>query len=131
MTKQKSNAFTDIASFFLAIYYFWYELPFMRITFSSERFKYIFFACFVAGVAFLCVARMIHRKMRVFISARITILTPVLIYMAVLSVMYIFRTAEATSHIRVSFTFWGTLLVYCLFSFDRRAQIRFDWLHAL
>ncbi len=125
MTKQKSNAFTDIASFFLAIYYFWYELPFMRITFSSERFKHIFFACFVAGVVSLCIARMIHRKMRIFISARISLLTPVLVYMAVLSVMYIFRTAEAASHIRVSFTFWGTLLVYCLFSFDRRAQIRF------
>lgn len=125
MNRKKGNGFTDIASFFLAVYYLWYALPFMRITFQNDLFKHLFFACFVVGVASLCMARMVHQRMRLFISGRITIFTPVLLYMLVLFIMYLFRLANAANHIRVSFTFWGTLLVYCLFSFDRNAQARF------
>lgn len=125
MNRENSNGFTSIASFFLAVYYIWYALPFMKITFRAEVFKYLFFSCFAVGICFLCIARILHQKMRFLISVRVTSLTPVIIYMVVLSVLCLFHIADATNHIRVSFTFWGTLIVYQLFAFDRNAQVHF------
>lgn len=63
--------------------------------------------------------------MRVRLILRVSVLTPVLLYMAVMAVCYLLHAGDAARHIRVSFSFWGTLLVYRLFSFDRRAQVRF------
>ena len=63
--------------------------------------------------------------MRVRLTLRVSVLTPVLLYMAVMAVCYLLHAGDAARHIRVSFSFWGTLLVYRLFSFDRRAQVRF------
>ena len=125
MNLHRRIGLTDIASFLLAIYYFWYQLPFMRATFRTERFKVLFFACFAAGILLLCAARLENCRLRIRITSRMTVLTPVLIYMVFMTICYLFHVDEAARHIRVSFSFWGTLLVYCLFSFDRKAQARF------
>lgn len=97
----------------------------MRATFQAERYKYLFFACFAAGILLLCAARLENCRMRVRLILRVSVLTPVLLYMAVMAVCYLLHAGDAARHIRVSFSFWGTLLVYRLFSFDRRAQVRF------
>ena len=125
MNQHRRIGLTDAASFLLAIYYLWYQLPFMRATFQAERYKYLFFACFAAGILLLCAARLENCRMRVRLTLRVSVLTPVLLYMAVMAVCYLLHVGDAARHIRVSFSFWGTLLVYRLFSFDRRAQVRF------
>lgn len=125
MNQHRRIGLTDAASFLLAIYYLWYQLPFMRATFQAERYKYLFFACFAAGILLLCAARLENCRMRVRLILRVSVLTPVLLYMAVMAVCYLLHAGDAARHIRVSFSFWGTLLVYRLFSFDRRAQVRF------
>ena len=125
MNQHRRIGLTDAASFLLAIYYLWYQLPFMRATFQAERYKYLFFACFAAGILLLCAARLENCRMRVRLTLRVSVLTPVLLYMAVMAVCYLLHAGDAARHIRVSFSFWGTLLVYRLFSFDRRAQVRF------
>ena len=125
MNQHRRIGLTDAASFLLAIYYLWYQLPFMRATFQAERYKYLFFACFAAGILLLCAARLENCRMRVRLILRVSVLTPVLLYMAVMAVCYLLHVGDAARHIRVSFSFWGTLLVYRLFSFDRRAQVRF------
>lgn len=42
MNQHRRIGLTDAASFLLAIYYLWYQLPFMRATFQAERYKYLF-----------------------------------------------------------------------------------------
>lgn len=125
MNQHRHMGLTDAASFLLSIYYLWYQLPFMRATFQAERYKYLFFACFAAGILLLCAARLENCRMRVRLTFRVSVLTPVLLYMAVMAVCYLLHVGDAARHIRVSFSFWGTLLVYRLFSFDRKAQVRF------
>lgn len=65
MNQHRRIGLTDAASFLLAIYYLWYQLPFMRATFQAERYKYLFFACFAAGILLLCAARLENCRMRV------------------------------------------------------------------
>ena len=68
MNQHRRIGLTDAASFLLAIYYLWYQLPFMRATFQAERYKYLFFACFAAGILLLCAARLENCRMRVLIN---------------------------------------------------------------
>ena len=64
MNQHRRIGLTDAASFLLAIYYLWYQLPFMRATFQAERYKYLFFACFAAGILLLCAARLENCRMQ-------------------------------------------------------------------
>ena len=105
MNQHRRIGLTDAASFLLAIYYLWYLLPFMRATFQAERYKYLFFACFAAGILLLCAARLENCRMRVRLTLRVSVLTPVLLYMAVMAVCYLLHAGDAARHIRVSFSF--------------------------
>lgn len=125
MRERRSIDLTDIASLFLAVYYSWYCLPFMRTTFQSSLYKYLFFGCFAVGVAFLAVARLQYNGMAITFQLLHSILLPVIPYMAVMVVLYLLKIGNAVGHIRVSFTFWGTAIIYYLFSFDSKAQCRF------
>ena len=125
MSQRRSIELTDIASLFLSVYYTWYCLPFMRATFNSGLYKYLFFGCFAAGAAVLILARLQHNGMAITFRPWHSILVPVVAYMAVMSILYLLRVGDAAGHIRVSFTFWGTAIVYYLFSFDSKAQARF------
>lgn len=42
-----------------------------------------------------------------------------------MTVLYLLDVGDASGHIRVSFTFWGTAIIYYLFSFNKEAQARF------
>ena len=52
------------------------------------------------------------------------VLIPILIYFAVFILLVIFDVETADRHIRISFTFWGTLIVYFLTSSFPQAQKR-------
>ena len=125
MKEQRSINLTDIASLFLAVYFIWYCLPFMRATFQSSLHKYVFFGCFAIGAALLAAARLQHNGMAIAFQAWHSILVPVVLYMIVMGVLFLCRIGDASEHIRVSFTFWGTAIIYGLFSFDKNAQTRF------
>ena len=125
MSQRRSIELTDIASLLLSIYYTWYCLPFMRAAFSSTLYKYLFFGCFAAGTVLLVLARLQHNGMAITFQPWHSILVPVVLYMAVMSTLYLLQVGEASRHIRVSFTFWGTAILYCLFSFDATTRSRF------
>lgn len=116
---------TDIACVLLAVYYTWYSLPFMRITFKSSLYKTMFFGCFAIGAILLLVAQFGRYEFVISLSRGRNLLICVLPYMTIMTIFYIFDIGDASRHIRVSFTFWGTALIYALLSIDKKAQIRF------
>lgn len=107
---------------FLGVYYLWFFLPFMRTTFGGI-YKYIFFLLFLIGVALLVVEYINANGLK--IQARHTIITPILLYMAVMMLFWLFDLQDARDHIRVSFTFWGTALVYYLMGNKPDSRRRF------
>jgi len=114
MQKSKLSIFEIL----IAIYYAWFFLPVGRAFFSASIYKYLFFAMFAVGIV-----GMMFIKGRAF-NVPINRLVVVLIaYFAVMSFMYVLDIADASAHIRVSFTFWGTLLLY-FFALDDCGKIR-------
>ena len=106
----------------LSVYYLWFFLPFMRTTYGGI-YKYIFFAFFLMGVALLVVEN-IHTYG---LTAKVkqTIVAPILVYMAFMTFLFLFDIQEARDHIRVSFTFWGTALVYYFMGVTPGSRRRF------
>lgn len=97
--------------FFIGIYLIWYYLPIARAYFRSGTFNLIFFCFFIIGVALCLFDILIHTKK---LTLRFTPLIPILIYMAVFTVLVLFNISTAGRHIRVSFTFWGIMILYYL-----------------
>lgn len=91
------------------LYFSWYFLPFFRGTFSSSMYKTAFFACFVVGISLLEIRYIMKRKA---ITLHWNVLSLALIYMCMLTFMYTIDYKDAAVHIRISFTFWGSLLAY-------------------
>lgn len=124
--KQRRNIdLTDIASLFLVVYYTWYCLPFMRATFQGGLYKYLFFGFFAVGAALLAVARLQHNGLSIAFQPWRSILVPIIPYMLIMLLLSVLKIGDATKHIRVSFTFWGTGIIYYLISFDKKLQVRF------
>lgn len=96
---------------FLWVYFIWYYLPIVRVFLKSNTYNLIFFSIMVGGCA-LCFLQMLSnaRKLRI----EYTPLVPVLLYFCVFIVMSILEIGSAGRHIRVSFSFWGTLFVFYL-----------------
>lgn len=111
-----------LAEMLLAIYYAWYCLPYLRATFSGT-YKYFFFALFAIGIGIL--ALNFFSSNGGCIELKLNILVPILLYMVIMFIMSFFDVGDAANHIRVSFTFWGTCLVYYLMSYDSDMQKRF------
>ena len=59
------------------------------------------------------------------IKLTFNILVPIIIYMLVMSMFVMFNYYDASKHIRVSFTFWGTALIYFLLSYNPPLQRAF------
>lgn len=111
-----------LSELFLGVYYLWFFLPYMRTTFSGV-YKYFFFLFFVIGIFLL-----IGENVNVYgltIKIKHTIIAPILIYMAFMLFLCLCDFHDARDHIRVSFTFWGTALVYYLMGVNPDGRRRF------
>ncbi len=114
MRKSKGNIFEIL----IALYYTWFFMPIVNAYFSDAIFKYMFFAMFAVGMGGLLFLK--GRFLAVPLN-RMTV--AVLVYFATMTFLYIINAGDASSHIRVSFTFWGTLLLY-FFALDDYGKIR-------
>lgn len=119
--KFKKNR-VHLSELFLGIYYLWFFLPFMRTTYGGV-YKYFFFGFFVMGMFLLALENInaYGLKMRM----KRTIIAPILTYMAFMLFFSLFDFHDARDHIRVSFTFWGTALVYYLMGIRPDGRRRF------
>lgn len=116
------NNHIHLSEFFLGVYYLWFFLPFMRTTYSGV-YKYFFFLFFLIGIFLL-----VLENVNVYgpkIKIKHTIVAPILIYMAFMLFLCLFDFHDARDHIRVSFTFWGTALVYYLMGINPDGRRRF------
>jgi len=99
----------------ICIFYMWYFMPVANALFSAGVFKYLFFGCFFAGLVGLFL----------FGKLRINMVTVAIFsYFIIFAVLYVLNVGHATKHIRVSFTFWGTaILFFGLLENDARLRI--------
>ena len=116
------NNYIHLSELFLGVYYLWFFLPFMRTTFSGG-YKYFFFLFFLIGIFLLVVENVNAYGLQ--IKVKHTIIAPILIYMAFMLFLCLFDFHDARDHIRVSFTFWGTALVYYLMGTNPDGRRRF------
>lgn len=87
----------------ICIFYMWYFLPVVNATLSAGFFKYIFFGCYFGGMVGLFLLN----------GFKINKITgAILLYFLMLITLYLLNIGDAHKHIRVSFTFWGTALLY-------------------
>lgn len=119
--KFKNNSI-HLAELFLGVYYLWFFLPFMRTTYGGI-YKYFFFFFFLIGIFLLVLENVNAYGFKV--KVKHTIITPILIYMAFMVFLWLFDFQDARDHIRVSFTFWGTALVYYLMGVNPEGRRRF------
>lgn len=118
----KKRIHIHLSELFLGVYYLWFFLPYMRTTFSGI-YKYFFFLFFLIGVFFLVLENIAAYGLT--IKIKHTIIAPILIYMAFMVFLWLFDFHDARDHIRVSFTFWGTALVYYLMGINPDGRRRF------
>lgn len=116
------DSYIHLAEIFLGVYYLWFFLPFMRTTYSGI-YKYFFFLFFLIGTGLLVVENVNAYGLK--IKVKHTIIAPILIYMAFMAFLFLFDFHDARDHIRVSFTFWGTALVYYLMGIHPDGRRRF------
>lgn len=116
------NTYIRFSELFLGAYYLWFFLPFMRTTYSGV-YKYFFFLFFMIGIFLLVLENINVYGLQ--IKVKHTIIAPILIYMAFMLFLCLFDFQEARDHIRVSFTFWGTALVYYLMGVNPDGRRRF------
>ncbi len=103
MKKLRLNFFEIL----IALYYTWFFMPVVNAYFSSNIFKYVFFGMFALGCCGLLITKKRAHKVP---FNRVTV--AIVLYFLVMSFMYIVKVGDASAHIRVSFTFWGTALLY-------------------
>ena len=116
------NSYIHFSGIFLGVYYLWFFLPFMRTTYSGA-YKYLFFSFFLIGIFLLVLENINAYGLK--IQMKRTIIAPILIYMAFMVFLWLFNIYDARDHIRVSFTFWGTALVYYLMGVNPEVRRRF------
>lgn len=99
----------------IAIYYTWYLLPVLRGVFASSLFKNLFFSFYIVGV----VGVIFQHNWKINFPKLIMI---VLSYFCIILVLSFMGIGDASNHLRVSFTFWGTgLLTFMLYD-DKQKQ---------
>lgn len=92
----------------------WYFLPVSAGIFSADRWKIIFFGCYVASMGLLLLSNLIKEQAQVTYERKKerNVLIPILIYMAVFVFFVYLDWKDADKHIRVSYTYWGVYLFY-------------------
>ena len=116
------NNYIHFSEIFLGVYYLWFFLPFMRTTFTGI-YKYFFFFFFLIGVSLLVWKNVSAYGLQ--IKVKHTIVAPILVYIAILTFLCLLDLHDARDHVRVSFTFWGTALVYYLMGIIPDGRRRF------
>ena len=101
--KTKTASISILFEMLICIFYMWYFLPAVNATLAAGFYKYIFFACYFGGMIGLFL-------LNGFKINKITV--AVLLYFLMLTTLYLLNIGDAYKHIRVSFTFWGTALLY-------------------
>lgn len=96
---------------FLWVYFAWYYFPIIRVFFMSSTYNLIFFGILLGGCLFLGVEMLAKAKK---LSVRFSPLVPVLLYFAFFAFLCVCEIGTANRHIRVSFSFWGTLVIFYL-----------------
>ena len=87
----------------ICLFYTWYFLPVCQAMFWTNTYKVAFFLCFLVGIVGLAF----------FNGFRVNgVVLPIVLYMLVFTLLYLLDVDDANAHIRVSFTFWGTALLY-------------------
>lgn len=92
------------------IYITWFFLPISKGYFFGGIYNVIFFVFYILAMVHLV---LLNLKTN-FDKISFGVVFPILIYMVVMSLMCLIDLKDANKHIRVSFTFWGTLLYYFL-----------------
>ncbi len=110
----------SVAVLFLMVYYAWFYLPYLRATFSTSFFKMLFFGCFVIGAVLLSWHYLAETGGK--IRLQWNILIPIFCYMVVMATMSVLQIGDASNHLNVSFTFWGTAIIYALLEYDPRER---------
>lgn len=105
MTISKKNfiSITNIFEILVCVFYVWYFLPICNAALSAGIYKIAFFCCFAVGMVGLLV-------INGFSINKVVII--VLTYFLLFSLLFILKVDDADAHIRVSFTFWGTALLF-------------------
>lgn len=111
--KRLSLAKIKIYEPLLWVYFLWYYLPIARAFFKSDTYNKLFFGALVMG-CLLCGAQILARSTKV--KLRFSVLVPVLAYFAVFTFFTLLNVGTADRHIRVSFSFWGTLIIFYITS---------------
>lgn len=94
---------------FIWIYYIWYYLPIARGTFSSNLHNYFFFSFIIIGFVLL-LAKYLRDSKKLIV--KINVLSPILCYMVTMTIMSVIGIEDANLHIRVSFSFWLTIILF-------------------
>lgn len=106
MTKQLKQSSIDINRIFemlICVFYAWYFLPALNALFWTPIYKIFFFGFFAVGIFGLLFFNGFKPNAVVVIVG---------IYMLYMASLYFLRIDDADAHIRISFTFWGTALLY-------------------
>ena len=106
---------------FLWVFYTWYYFPIARAFFKSGFYNQVFFAVFGCG-CLLCVLQFLLNRFKV--EVKYTPLIPVLLYILMFSALWLFEIGDAGRHIRISFTFWGSLIIFYLSGYFPSARKR-------
>lgn len=103
---KNENKQVDLKCFFelfVAVFYTWYFVPMCNAWFDTGTFKILFFSCFALGCIGLAFLNGIRLN---------SVFTIVGLYILIFFFIYLLDVGDANKHIRVSFTFWGTALLY-------------------
>ncbi len=114
----------SLAELCLAVYYAWFFLPYMRTVFTGS-YKYIFFGFFTLGIGLLVLENVKARATTIKVQLSLPMI--VLAYMTLMLFLFLFDVAEAGKHLRVSFTFWGTIFIFFLMGVDPEKRRRFGF----
>ena len=103
MENKNGVTLKHICELLVCIFYTWYFLPLCGALFEKGMFKLLFFGCFAVG----CVVLFLLNGIRIN-----GVIVSIATYMIFFSMLYIFGIGDAHRHIRISFTFWGTGLLF-------------------
>lgn len=101
--KLSTHSISRLFEIFICVFYTWYFLPICNALFWTNFYKLLFFSCFAIGTVGLLLLNNFHLN-------KVTI--AVVSYLVIFTILYIFDIGDSYAHIRVSFTFWGTALLY-------------------
>lgn len=110
----------DISKLFFCIYSSWYFLPIFKGVFYGGTWNVIFFTFYLLSIA--CI--FIKHIRRLWSKIEIRAILPIYIYILVFTMFYLIDWQDASSHIRVSFTYWGTFIFYFLSGENSNTRVR-------